>query len=482
MPTFHATHALLDPSRGVSDDVAVTTEGDRIAFVRDGTAPDVPSTKRRLMLPAFANAHDHARPLSMSSFGAAFLPLETWLPRSMVATPPDAYLAALAPLARAARAGCAAVMVHYTRPSGRLSPVDEAREVARASGDVGVRIAFAPALRDRNPVVYGDEAAILAGLDEPARSILRDTYCRPPASASDLVATTDAIADAIAGPMVDVQYGPAGVQWCSRELLELIARRSAETGRRVHMHLLETPYQRIWADRAFPHGIVAWLRDIGLLSPRLTLAHCIHARPDELDMIAEAGAAIVTNTSSNLHLRSGIARIADAYARGCRIAVGVDGLAFDEDDDMVRETRLAHALHAGLGFEPAFDRAGFLARTVEAGRAAAGAPGDGRLAPGAPADFVLLDHDRIDRDAIMDVDALDLFFARATAAHIETVVVAGRDIVRGGELVRVDLEAAEAELRALYRGQRDRFAELERSWPAIAAAIEGWYRDYAGCC
>jgi len=30
------------------------------------------------------------------------------------------------------------------------------------------------------------------------------------------------------------------VQWCTSELLEVIAEASARTGRRVHMHLLET--------------------------------------------------------------------------------------------------------------------------------------------------------------------------------------------------------------------------------------------------
>jgi cytosine/adenosine deaminase-related metal-dependent hydrolase len=72
--------------------------------------------------------------------------------------------------------------------------------------------------------------------------------------------------------------------------LEAIADNSARTGRRIHMHLLETIYQRGWADVHFPDGIVRYLRDIGLLSKRLTLAHCIHARPDELEIIAASGA------------------------------------------------------------------------------------------------------------------------------------------------------------------------------------------------
>ncbi len=117
----------------------------------------------------------------------------------------------------------------------------------------------------------------------------------------------------------------------------------------------ETIYQRAWADEHFPGGIVRYLRDIGLLSERLTLAHCIHARPDELEMIAASGARIVTNFSSNLHLRSGLAPIAAAHRCGCAIAVGVDGLALDEDDDVMREMRLVQMVHGGLGFKRDLD-------------------------------------------------------------------------------------------------------------------------------
>jgi cytosine/adenosine deaminase-related metal-dependent hydrolase len=41
---------------------------------------------------------------------------------------------------------------------------------------------------------------------------------------------------------------------------------------------------------------------------------------------------------------------------GCRVALGVDGKALDEDDDALRELRLAHLLHAGTGFKAAVSR------------------------------------------------------------------------------------------------------------------------------
>jgi cytosine/adenosine deaminase-related metal-dependent hydrolase len=339
------------PDRGLLENALLRHDNGIITSIAERAAP---SARRSFVIPAFVNAHDHARPTA-SSFGAVNMPLESWIFRTALGTPPDPYLAAASSLARSARAGCASIMIHYTRPSGTMSSVEEAKAIARAAGDVGMRMAFALAVRDQNPIVYGDSAAVLSGLSSEHRKTVEGLFVKPAMSPRNYVELTEAIASAIAGPKIDVQFGPAGVQWCSRPLLEAIAENSARTGRRIHMHLLETIYQRAWADEHFPDGIVRYLRDIGLLSKRLTLAHCIHARPDELEIIAESGARIVTNFSSNLHLHSGLAPIAAAHTCGCAIAVGVDGLALDEDDDVLREMRLVQLAHGGLGLQAHLD-------------------------------------------------------------------------------------------------------------------------------
>lgn len=475
METAFAT-SLFD-GRGLVANAVLSHRDGAIESVLADRAP--PPGGRRLIVPALVNAHDHAR-ASATSFGASNMPLESWILRTALGTPPEPYLAAAVSLARTARAGCGAMMVHYTRPSGTMPIVEEARQIARAASDVGIRLAFALAVRDQNPLVYGDSAALLDALPPAARQPLEELFVRPPSPPAAYLDLVEEINTAIAGPLVDVQYGPAGVQWCSPALLEAIAERSAATGRKVHMHLLETVHQRAWADRTFPNGIVRHLKEIGLLSERLTLAHCVHARPDELDLIAESGATIVSNFSSNLHLHSGLAPIAAAHAKGCAIAVGVDGAALDEDDDAIREMRLVQMMHDGTGFRRNWSRAEFLALAVRNGRRATGAPGPGELMAGAPADFTVLDLDRLDRDAIMPVDPLDLFFARGNASCVREVVVAGRSIVRDGRPTGIDLPTLETELRALFRQSVPRMRTFQENWPAIEAATAAWFEG-CGC-
>ena len=473
-----ATRLFSGPHRGVRNDVVLRHD---TGIVTDITQAASPATgARSLILSAFINAHDHARPRA-SSFGAVGMPLESWILRTVVGTPVDPYLAAASAFARAAQAGCAAMMVHYTRPSGTRPLVEEARAIARAAGDVGIRIAFAIAVRDQNPIVYGDSEPVLATLAGDDRSTIEQLFLRAPMSPKAYIELTDAIAAAIAGPKVDVQLGPAGVQWCSKPLLEAVAENSAQTGRRVHMHLLETIYQRGWADEHFPGGIVRYLRDIGLLSERLTLAHCIHARPDEIEMIAASGARIVTNFSSNLHLRSGLAPIAAAHECGCAIAVGVDGLALDEDDDILREMRLVQMMHGGIGFKRGWTAQEFFALAIRNGRRATGAPGTGELAVGAPADFVSIDLDRFERDQILDTDPLDLLFARGNASLVDQLVVDGRTVAKAGRCLGVDLPAIEQELREIYRANCATYAHVLRAWPRISNALQHWFEAQLTC-
>jgi cytosine/adenosine deaminase-related metal-dependent hydrolase len=473
-----ATSLFCGPDRGLLDNVVLRHDGGLItsidAAARPATGP------RSLVIPAFVNAHDHARPTA-SSFGAIGMPLESWILRTTLGTPVDPYLTAASALARSARAGCAAMMVHYTRPSGTMPLVEEAKAIARAASDVGIRIAFALAVRDQNPVVYGDGEPVLSGLSGDDRKTIEDLFVRSPTSPKAYLELTDAIASAIAGPKIDVQLGPAGVQWCSKPLLEAVAENSAQTGRRIHMHLLETIYQRAWADQHFPQGVVRYLRDIGFLSERLTLAHGIHARPDEIEMIAASGARIVTNFSSNMHLRSGLAPIAAAHQCGCAIAVGVDGLALDEDDDVLREMRLVQMMHGGLGFKRNWTPSEFFGLAVRNGRNATGAPGNGELSVGAPADFVTIDLDRLDRDQIMAVDPIELLFARGNMSLLRDVVVDGRLIVSDGRCTGVDLPAIEQELRGIFRANVKQLAPFQRAWPSLSPLLQNWFEAQLDC-
>jgi cytosine/adenosine deaminase-related metal-dependent hydrolase len=236
-------------------------------------------------------------------------------------------------------------------------------------------------------------------------------------------------------------------------------------------------YQRIWADKTFPQGIVNYLDEIGLLNERVSFAHCIYLRPDEMELIAERGATIVINTSSNFIVSSGLAPVGEMLERGCRIAMGLDGLAFDEDEDALREMRLAYAVHKARGFDIRVPRADLLRFGFEHGRfAVTGRTDGGRIAPGAPADLLLLDWDALSAELVEpDVSPLQLLLAKATHAHVKSLFVGGREVVRDGAPVTVDLPALEAELLDALRHAASTTADIRAAMPHLSAALGAHY-------
>jgi cytosine/adenosine deaminase-related metal-dependent hydrolase len=293
----------------------------------------------------------------------------------------------------------------------------------------------------------------------------------------------EAIAADVEGEGITVQYGPAAVQWCSDPLLRQIAETSARSARRVHMHLLESRYQREWADRTFPQGIVRYLDDIGLLNDRLSLAHCTWLRPQEMELIAARGATIVVNTSSNLVLSSGVAPVGEMLRRGCRVAMGLDGLAVDEDEDALRELRLAYLLHKASGFDIRMRREDVLRMAFEHGRfAVTGMRDGGRVAVGAPADLLVLDWESLSRELVEpEVDAVELLLASARQEHVRQLLVAGREVVRDGVVTGVDLPALEGELLSSLRKAAGTTADIRAAMPELRAALRSHYREPLYC-
>jgi cytosine/adenosine deaminase-related metal-dependent hydrolase len=472
---------VIGPVGSLPGAKSIVIDGGLIAAIEP--APD-PVGDRWLALPALVNAHDHGRAIRTSSIGADAKPLESWLHYLALFPSVDPYLAAAMAFANSALGGAGTVMVHYTRVQGFTNLPTEAAEVARAARDVGVRAGFAVSMKDRNPLVYGPTESILATLPSQARAEIEQRLLRKPPSPRDYMALVDDVAAAAAGPGFDVQYGPNGVQWCSDELLQAVAEASHRTGRRVHMHLLETKYQRQWADTNYPDGVVRMLDDIGLLSPRLTLAHCVWARPDEFELLAERGVTIAVNTSSNLHLHSGVAPVLEMKRSGCSLALGIDSKALDDDDDALRELRLSYLLHAGTGFDLASTRHQALVSAVLNGRFAVTNVNDGgSLETGAAADILILDWAALDDDGLLDdLDPLNMLFSRATARHISELVVRGRTIVKDRRILGIDLPTIRQEILAQMRFGMAANGTIATALSALDQAIAHHHLSDPPCC
>ncbi len=478
MRNITCSHLLTGANAPVSSSQTLSIDGGKVAAI--GASP--PTADDTFVMPSLINAHDHGRAVRVSSVGGSGKPLETWLNYLALFPSVDPYLASVVSLSHSALGGAGTVMMHYTRTQGFTDLPTEAKEVARAARDVGVKVGFAISMKDRNPLVYGPSEPILAALPADMRGEIEATYLRTPLTPAQFIALVDAVADATASPTFNVQYGPNGVQWCTTALLEAVADASKRTGRRIHMHLFETRYQRAWCERAYPQGTVRFLDSIGFLSPRLTLAHCIWTTQEDRALLAERGVTIASNHSSNLHLRSGLSPAGAYAAIGGNVALGLDATALDEDDDALREMRLARLLQHGNGFDLKTTPRQILGMAFDGGHLSVmNEQRDGSLAPGKAADILVLDWSRIDEEKLRaDVDPVELLLNRATARHIKELIVDGKTVVRDGAVPGVDYPAARREVLAKMR-EGLASTKLAPALTALERVIENHYQD-TPCC
>ncbi|CAN7703607.1 amidohydrolase family protein [Rhizobium leguminosarum] len=420
-----------------------------------------------LVMPSPVNAHDHGYGIRTLDFGAIDDALEVWIPGMRLRPRTDAYLEALVAFARLAQTGVGATMhCHNSLNINRLG--DEAAGVIRAAGDVGIRLGLSCPLLDFDPWAYGGGPEKLKPLlsedDWQALSPSIPAY----APVAEQIAAVDAVAATNSNPMVDVQYGPVGPQWCSNALLEAIAEASAANGRRIHMHLLESPRQRQWLDRRFPQGIVRYLDEIGFLSSRLAVAHGVQLQPAECELLAERGVQLVSNPSANLHLRSGIAPISLVAEKGPALAIGLDGSGFDDDQDLWREMRLIHLLHGGRELYRRFTADQIFDATIHIGAKVLNAP--------AGQDFVVIDYDALTADSLFDdIDEAEVLLTRMTSAQAKGLFVGGREIMRDGRLTTVDFDGARRELREQARADLPRLRRERQLAGSLSAAIRSYY-------
>jgi 5-methylthioadenosine/S-adenosylhomocysteine deaminase len=249
--------------------------------------------------------------------------------------------------------------------------------------------------------------------------------------------------EALGGP-ITASLAPHSIYMAGEESLRFLAELSAERDAPVQIHLSETKPEV--DDCLGEHGKrpAAYLDGLSLLTERTLLAHGVWLDDEELDLIAARGATVVSNPAANMKLAVGkVFDYPSARAANVRVGLGTDGAGSNDSLDLIADLKL---------FALAQRHAAADATAISVGDAWAVATGAKApllgatpLEPGAPADFLLLDPDAPEL-AIGDLTA-DLVYA-ADRTAIDTVVVAGKVLMRGGTQPDRDEVVAKARERA----------------------------------
>lgn len=443
-------------------------------FVEDGRIRQIGNVGERsadrtihadgqVLMPGLINGHTHSAQILQRGFGDR-LPLDAWLLAAVNAAPmPDArtlyVLAAWSALLQL-KSGCTACLDHALVPFPIIDAGYDA--VMQAYVDTGFRAAVAMSVGDL------DFAATLPRGDVLADMPSLDWQVTP---ASDLLAAGERFLERWQGRSERLQpyLGPSAPQRCSDDLLQgcFQLARTYDTG--IHSHVLEARSQWFACQERFGASPVAYLRERGWLSDRLSCAHGVWLSPDDMCMLADAGSVVVHNPVSNLRLASGIANLQELLTNRTRVALGADGAASNDSQNMWEVVKLTSILHRVYGERANWVSAEQALRLCLDGGAAVLRQSVGAIKVGYSADLVLLGgQDIFLRPKDLMINSLVL---GELGRSVQTVVVAGEIVLDNGVSTRVDEHALWQEANAIVQasvadvaGQR---AFFDARWPYL---------------
>lgn len=399
-----------------------------------------------IALPGFVDAHHHVG-ITPTQLGIPSESLELWSLMLGRGRPVDPYLDTLVSGLELLRSGVTTVQHLAGVHDDPTTAAETDDAILRAYTDLGMRVSYSVGIVDQNRLFVDGQAAAVAALPSPDGAEIAawlTAWHVPPAEQlqrgyRDLRGRWDGQA----GGRIRIQLAPTNLHWCSDEALELVAEASRIDDVPMHMHLLETPYQRVAGLRRSGRGSVGHLEELGVLSPRLTIGHGVHVDEGDIDLLAAHGVSLCHNPSSNLRLKSGIAPVVDYLERGIPVALGIDEAGLADDRDMLLEMKLAYNLHRHPGIGTRSPTAGEVLgmATVHGARTTSFGDDIGRLSPGARADLVLLDRRRLSGAYLSDeVPVEDAVVHRARPEHVRVVLIDGEVVVDDG-VVRTVSEA-----------------------------------------
>jgi formiminoglutamate deiminase len=434
------------PRGGARSGVLIEVAGDRFASV----TPDVPphglaaGTVRLagLTLPGLANAHSHAfhralRGIAQAGRGTFW----TWRERMYEVAArlePDGYLAlARAVYAEMALAGVTCVgEFHYLHHAAGGVPYGDPNEMGRALIEAAAQAGLRITLLD---TCYLSGGLAPDGRPEP----LAGTQVRFGDGDGDRwaqrVHAFGADGHGVLAAHARLGVAVHSVRAVPPGQMHPVVAVSHAYGAPLHVHLSEQPAENQACLAA--HGVTPTqvLDQVGVLGPRTTAVHATHVTSADIELLGGSRTAVCLCPTTEADLADGIGPAAALASAGCPLSLGSDSHAVI---DLLEEARRVEMGERLLSGQRGNFSATALARAATAdGHTCLGWPEAGEIAPGALADLVTVALDSPRLAGATAAAALESVIFAGTAADVRNVVVSGRDVVRDGRHLLVDVPA-----------------------------------------
>jgi cytosine/adenosine deaminase-related metal-dependent hydrolase len=387
-----------------------------------------------VVTPGLVNTHHHlyqtlTRAVPGGQDALLFGWLKTLYPIWARFGPEEIFTSAQIGLAELALTGCSLTSDHlYMYPNGaRLD------DTIDAAAEVGLR--FHPT-RGAMSIGESDGGLPPDALVEAEAAILEDC-----------IRVIDRFHNPAEGSMLRVGVAPCSPFSVSRDLMREAALLARDKGVMLHTHLAENDEDIAYSLEKFGCRPGQYAEDLGWVGSDVWHAHCVKLDGQEIDMFAKSQTGVAHCPCSNCRLGSGIAPVRKMRDAGVRVGLGVDGAASNDAGNLVAEARQAMLLQRVANGADAMSAREALEIATLGGAQVLGRNDCGSLEPGKRADIAIWDVSGIEAAGSWDPVA----FLLAGPMRVRDLIVEGREVVRGGIMVTVDLGKVIARQNQLAR-------------------------------
>lgn len=422
--------------------VAIDVEGDRIAAVTRGVAAAPPDAVRLagVTLPGLANAHSHAfhRALRGATQSSGSRPGSFWTWREQMYAladrlDPDRYLAlARATFAEMVLAGVTLVgEFHYLHhdPDGRTysDPNQMGEVIFAAAAEAGIRITLL------------DACYLHGGISTDGSSVELDGVQRRfgDGDVEGWVERVDALKP---NPAARIGAAIHSVRAVDPAAAATVAEWATERNAPLHAHVSEQPAENEACIAAYGRTPTGALAAAGAVHSDFTAVHATHVTDADISMLGAARATCCLCPTTERDLADGVGPAGRLRDAGSPLALGTDSHAIIDLFEEARAVELDERLVSGArGTHRAPE---LLTAASAAGYASLGWAEGGRIAAGAPADFVSVGLDSVRLAGTDAAHMLDAIVFAGSSTDVHHVVVGGRPIVRDGLHTAIDVGRA----------------------------------------
>lgn len=446
----NATILTLNEKDEILKNSDILIEGDTIKKIEKNITPtfseNVIDCSGLLITPGFVNAHLHS---DENMFKGLYdnMPLELWM---LYSYPPTAqygnfsdrfvYLRTLAGAIEQIRSGVTSCQDDVSGHPRTTS--DTHRIIFNAYKDIGMRANVSTSALHKN---FLDTIPYLRDY-VPAE--LQKKFSDPLSASEELTESEKIIKEWNGKYNFKVTLSPIAPQRCDDSYNIKVYELAQKYNLPYHTHICETRMQRETGFEYYGKTIIQHCYDLGILSPRTTVAHGNWLDDKDIELMADTGANVVHNIVSNLKLGSGIMPYSKMTDAGVHICLGTDGMSSNDSQNILEVMKTTALIHKVT--QPDYKKwptaSQVIDNAVKGGARSLMRENEiGSLETGKKADLVMFDLSAYSFTPLNDIKNHIVYCENGS--HIKNVMIAGKMVLQDCEFTSINEKSVLAELR-----------------------------------